>query len=182
MNNIKKLKKNLLFIFIILFLILALSYFMLLCKISLIGTAENFSAAFNAKQEQLKEKYGHSDYEQTFNNIQIGVEKITTELYFITYSWMSGNLTYNAITLNVENTDKKNLGFENYESSYAVDNLGNKYYPMYYNESPYPPDDPLGYKNVLFIKFWPFDSEASTVTLHLKYAGAEYVFTDMPIR
>lgn len=182
MNNIKKLKKNLLFIFIILFLILALSYFMLLCKISLIGTTEYLSVTFNARQEELKNKYGHSDYEQTINGIQIGVEKVTTELYFITYSWMSGNLTYNAITLNVEDVDKKELGFNNYEISYAVDNLGKKYYPMYYNESPYPPDDPLGYKNILFIKFWPFDSTAANVTLHLKYAGAEYVFSDMPIR
>jgi hypothetical protein len=182
MNNIKKIKKNLIIVFIILFLILALSYFTLLCKISLIGTAEYLSASFIKQEEELKINYGHSDYEQTINGIQIGVEKITTELYFITYSWMSGNLTYNAITLNIENIDRSPLGLDNYISSCATDNLGNRYYPMYYKESPYPPDDPLGYKNVLFIKFWPFDSKAKTVSLYLKYAGAEYVFCNMPIR
>jgi hypothetical protein len=182
MNNIKKFKRSLLIIFIILFLFVTISYFMLLSKISLLGTAEYLSASYISNEEDMKNKYGRSEYEQTINDIRIDVEKITTELYFITYSWMSGNLTYNAITLNVEDINKNPLNLTNYQSSYVIDNLGNKYFPMYYKESPYPPDDPLGYKNVLFIKFWPFDSKADTVTLYLQYGNEEYIFCNMPIR
>jgi len=182
MSNIKKIKRNLIILFIILFIVLALSYIMLLSKLSLIGTAEYLSVSHIEQEEALKDKYGRSDYEMTIDNIQIGVEKITTELYFITYSWMSGNLTYNAITLNIEDINKEPLSENNYEGSYVIDELGNSYSPMYYKESEYPPDDPLEYKNVLFIKFWPFDSNADKVTLYLKYAGNEYIFSDMPIR
>lgn len=182
MNSINKFKRSLLIIFIILFLFVTLSYFILLSKVSFLGTAEYLSVSYNSKEEDVKNKYGRSEYERTINDIRIDVEKITTELYFITYSWMSGNPTYNAITLNIEEINKNTLSFDNYQDSYVVDNLGNQYYPMYYKESPYPPDDPLGYKNVLFIKFWPFDSKADKVTLHLMYKGAEYIFYDMPIR
>ncbi len=179
----KKIRQGFLIVVILLVLLLLFAHITLIIELKQIGAAEYVRSTFLPVEEKMHVKYGRSIFEDTQNDIRIGVERITTEIYYITYSWVSGNLTYNAVSLVVEQTEQRPLNVaESYQGCYAIDDNNNHYYPMFYQEAPYPPDDPLGYKNTLYVKFWPFDSQADTVTLYLSYAGYDYIFEDIPIR
>ncbi|MFZ7134149.1 MAG: hypothetical protein ACOWWR_17530 [Eubacteriales bacterium] len=132
--------------------------------------------------ELLQQTYGESSYYVNFNDIKISIEKTVREKYYIIYSWVSGDESYFSITSIIEHTKKQKLDYESFDYLYIKDNKGKTYLPLpYYSLVDFPPDQPLGWKQILYVKFTPLDEGVKSIDIYITYKGVEKVIKSVPI-
>lgn len=124
----------------------------------------------------------HSPFNAVVNRIRLGVERVAVHRYFTVYSYVTGDESHMELLLMLEHLDKLSIPKGQPEVR-LKDNLGNILYPFpYYELLDYPPDDPLGYKLTLWVRFPPPVNEASYVDVFCKYLGKSYEIRSVPIR
>ena len=133
-------------------------------------------------EELLDQTYGKSPYCADFEEVRISIEKTIKEKYYIVYSWVSGDQSYFAVNSIIENKEKNSLNKEDFKSMYIKDDKGNTHFPLpYYSIIDFPPDQPLGWKQILYVKFYPLDKEVKSVDIYIKYKGIEKVIKGVPV-
>ncbi|MFZ7121245.1 MAG: hypothetical protein ACOWWH_09870 [Eubacteriaceae bacterium] len=130
----------------------------------------------------LKQTYGKSPYYTMFDDVRISVEKTEKEKYYIVYSWVTGDQSYFAITLIIEDENKNVLNKTDFEYLYIKDDKGNTIFPLpYYSLIDFPSDQPLGWKQILFVKFTPIDKDVKFIDIIITYRGEEKVIENVPV-
>jgi len=131
--------------------------------------------------ELLKKDYGRSKYFESKGGINIDIERVLSEKYFVTYSWMSGNQSSFYIVFLVENENKNPISNHKINNLKVIDNLGMEYNPNSFFFEDYPVDEPLKYKETLNVRFLPFNDNVKSITISFNYSGNDYVFKNIPI-
>lgn len=125
--------------------------------------------------------YGESDYAVTLDGIKVDIERIVSESYYIKYSWVNYDKSYVGINFFVE--DLSGSPLEEDEKATAVVKVGKtSYMPFYSQLSPYPEDQPLGYKKTLFARYYPFDKKPKKIDIDVYYNGKVYMLKDIPVK
>ncbi len=120
----------------------------------------NSDVPYNIK-DLLKKDYGKSSYYQLKCGVSIDLERVVNEKYFITYSWMNGNKSSFYAVFLVENINKNPISNHKVNNLKAVDNLGMEYKPINFYFDDYPADEPLKYKEILNVRFLPFNGSSA---------------------
>ncbi|MPW25912.1 hypothetical protein GC105_08925 [Alkalibaculum sp. M08DMB] len=133
-------------------------------------------------EELLQQDYGVSPYHTNFDEVKISIEKTVREKYYIVYSWVTGDQSYFAITSIIEDTNKESLNKDDFNNMYIKDDRGNTYFPLpYFSLIDYPPDQPLGWKQILYVKFYPLDDGVKTVDVYITYKGVQKVIEGVEV-
>ncbi|WP_303859601.1 hypothetical protein [Alkalibaculum bacchi] len=133
-------------------------------------------------EELLQETYGESPYYANFGDVKISIEKTIKEKYYIVYSWVNGDQSYFAVNSIIENTKKNKLNKDDFHSMYIKDDKGNTLFPLpYYSIVDFPSDQPLGWKQILYVKFYPLDKDVKTIDIYITYKGEQKVIEDVPV-
>jgi len=141
-----------------------------------------FSQVSPNQEELLQQIYGQSPYHIFYDDIKISVEKTVKEKYYIVYSWVTGDQSYFAINSIIENTKKNKLRKEDFNSMYIKDDRGKTYLPLpYYSLIDFPPDQPLGWKQILYVKFYPLDEGVEKVNVYITYKGVQKVIKGVEV-
>lgn len=133
-------------------------------------------------EELLQQTYGESPYYANFKDVKISIEKTIKEKYYVVYSWVNGDQSYFAVNSIIENTKKNKLNKDDFSSMYIKDDKGNTLFPLpYYSIVDFPPDQPLGWKQILYVKFYPLDKDVKTVDIYITYKGEQKVIKKVPV-
>lgn len=133
-------------------------------------------------EELLQQTYGQSPHYANFGDVKISIEKTIKEKYYIVYSWVNGDQSYFAVNSIIENTKKNKLNKDDFSSMYIKDDKGNTLFPLpYYSIVDFPSDQPLGWKQILYVKFYPLDKDVKTVDIYITYKGEQKVIEDVPV-
>lgn len=132
--------------------------------------------------ELLEKAYGNSKFFDSHGDIKISLEKVVNEKFFIEYSWVNGDESYFGVGLIIENLNGEALNKDDFDSVWIKDDLGNGYIPLPYQQiTDFPPDRPLGWKQLYYGKFPTIETEAKSITIHFKYQDYGFVIKDVPI-
>lgn len=183
--SLKTVKSSIKFIIIIIFTI-SIIHFNNLMRPEIHNTSMYYLGYFSQLppnfDELIKQTYGESPYYTTYDDIKISIEKTLQEKYYIIYSWVNGDESYFAINSIIENTKKKKLNNENFRYLYIKDDQGKTYLPLpYYSLVDFPPDQPLGWKQILYVKFQPLDAGVKFIDIYITYDGQEKVIKSVPV-
>lgn len=141
-----------------------------------------FSEVPQDYDELISLTYGQSSYFTIIDDVKISIEKIVQEKYYIIYSWVNGDQSYFAINLILENINKERLKSDSFEYLYIKDDQGKIYLPLpYYKLIDFPPEQPLGWKQLLYVKFDPIDKDAKCIDVYITYAGVEKVIKNIEL-
>lgn len=133
-------------------------------------------------EELLKQDYGVSPYYVYFDDVKVSIEKTVKEKYYIVYSWVTGDQSYFAINSIIEDTNRKKVKKDDFESMYIIDDRGNTHFPLpYYSLIDFPPDDPLGWRQILYVKFYPLSNDVKSIDIHITYKGVKKVIEGVKI-
>lgn len=123
-----------------------------------------------------------SPFSETVGRVRIGVERVAVHRYFAIYSYVTGDQSALEIEFTMEQLDHLNLQKGEVRVT-AVSDLGEKMTPYpYYELRDFPPDNPLGYKLTLWLRFPPPPREVNTVDFDIRYLGSVYRIKSVPIR
>ncbi len=116
----------------------------------------------------------------TKGDIRIGVEKSVQEKYFILYSFMTGDQSNFTLYLIIENKKGELLPENPAISVFLMDQKGTVYESSpAYALNPYPEDEPLGWKQILIVKFEPLPKDVAAVDVFLDYDGKQFLLKDV---
>ena len=174
--NLKKYGK-LIFVFIIILVAVFITWQKKMNKPVSSNVYLGYFTQMSPKHEALlQETYGQSPYYIFYGDIKISIEKTIKEKYYMVYSWVTGDQSYFAVNSIIEDTKKNKIKKEDFNSMYLKDDRGKTYFPLpYYNLVDYPSDQPLGWKQILYVKFYPLDEGVKEVDIYITYKGVQKI-------